>query len=69
MFSILGGGHFKKAGKNLVSHARIPWGFLGVDTGTIKNSKLLESVCLQFCLGSRYIWAILTRLYTVHDDL
>ena len=53
---------FWKVGKNHISHARIPWGFFGVDTGTIRNSKLLESVCLQFCLGSPYIWAILTRL-------
>ena len=53
---------FWKVGKNHVSHARIPWGFFLVDTGTIKDSKLLESLCLQFCLGSPYIWAILTRL-------
>ena len=52
-------------GKNHISHARIPWGFFMVDTGTIRNSKLLESVCLQFCLGSPYIWAILTRLLEV----
>ena len=53
---------FWKVDKNHVFHARIPWGFFGVDTGTIRNLKLLESVCLQFCLGSPYIWAILTRL-------
>ena len=54
---------FWKVGKNDISHARIPWGFFGVDTGTIRNRTLLESVCLQFCLGSPYIWAILTRLH------
>ena len=53
---------FWKEGKNHIFHARIPWGFFGVDTGTIRNSKLLESVCLQFCLVSPYLWAILTRL-------
>ena len=53
---------FWKVCKNHVSHARIPWGFSGVDTWTIRNSKLLELVCLQFCLSSPYIWAILTRL-------
>ena len=53
---------FWKVGKKHVSHARIPWGFFLVDTGTIRDSKPLESVCLQFCLGSPYIWAILTRL-------
>ena len=58
---------FWKVGKNHISHARIPWGFFGVDTGTIRNSKLLESVCLQFCLGSPYIWAILTRLIVLNS--
>ena len=53
---------FWKVGKKHVSHARIPWGFFLVDTGTIRDSKPFESVCLQFCLGSPYIWAILTRL-------
>ena len=57
---------FWKVGKKHVSHARIPWGFFLVDTGTIRDSKPLESVCLQFCLGSPYIWAILTRLLVKH---
>ena len=69
-FHYFGRRPFWNLGKNHISHARIPWGFCGVDTGTIRNySKLLESVCLQFCLGSTiyiyiyiYIWAILTRL-------
>ena len=59
-FHYFGWRPFWKVGKNHVSHARIPWVFFVVDTGTIRNPKLLESVCLQFCLGSPYIWAILT---------
>ena len=54
---------FWKVGKNYVSHARISWGFFWVDTSTTVNSKLLELVCIQFCLSSPYIWALLTRLF------
>ena len=60
---------FWKMGKNHVAHARIPWGFFLVDTGTIRDSKLLESLCLQFCLGSPYIWAILTRLWEINTKI
>ena len=62
IFTILRGGHFEKGEKIMF----LMQGFLGaflVDIGTIKDSKLLESLCLQFCLGSPYIWAILTRLF------
>ena len=63
MFSILGGGHFEKWVKIMFLMQGFLGAFLGMDTSTTVNSKLLELVCLQFCLGSPYIWALLTRLF------
>ena len=52
-----------KSGKKSCFSCKNSLGLFLVNTGTIRDSKPLESVCLQFCLGSPYIWAILTRLF------